>query len=152
MAMPVMAYWISPTGEIQEIPYGSRHMDDVRKNPEKYGYTSKDIETGDTGDERYRGEEGENLRIALVKNGWVRIRKYLRAPWVIETWNVDRARRRIEDWANHLIQTHAAAEDEPAMVVEVPRDRQVQTVIGDLANGILSESILKTLWKPLLEE
>lgn len=116
-------------------------MDAVAKDPDAFGLSAKDLTGERLRDVRNKpGFTDDNLRLSLVKSGWIRVRQYQGRPWVIECWNLTGSRRRIEDWASHCLEKKIAFSQDKAVVVEVPRERQLDTTIGDLANGILSES------------
>lgn len=141
MSNPPTAFWVSPSGSIVPLPQGSRHMDAVAKDPSTFGVDPKDLTADRLRDTRSSpGFMDNNLRLSLVKAGWIRIRHYQGRPWVIECWNLSGSRRKIETWATHCLEQKIAWPQDRAIVVEVPYERQLDTTIGDLSNGVLSES------------
>jgi hypothetical protein len=75
--MSGVAWWISPKGEIINVP--TKHISVVIDNPTSFGFDDDFIEfIYDTYNEKI-GQEGtarEQIMLSLFKNGWIRIRKY----------------------------------------------------------------------------
>jgi hypothetical protein len=102
-----IAYWISPRGEVVEV--NTNHIDVIIKNPEKFGYKRDQIQAiYDKYDEPLgkEGEAREEIILALVKKGYIRIRKYGNQGY---TLNIGRMTKKVKDilfdWASKLIST-----------------------------------------------
>jgi hypothetical protein len=85
------AYWISPKGEIIDVP--NLHIDVVIQNPEKFGIT-KDIiqQIFDKHNEHMGVDEGfarEEIMLELLKKGWIRLRFLPKNyTWTVQTFKL----------------------------------------------------------------
>ena len=102
----VAAFFISPRGEL--ISTGAKtHIDMIINNPEKFGLTKQFIE--DTYKEfgEKLGQEGtarSQIIIQLIKQGWIRIRRYANKMWTIDVNKLDKkVKDRIYDWALKML-------------------------------------------------
>ena len=109
------AYWISPKGKVIEVD--QTHINKIISNPEEFDLTKEFI------DEKFKeygdriGQEGkarEDIIIGLVKQGWIRIRNYLKQGyWSINVISLtDRAMGYLQDWADHMIKLGASKYNE----------------------------------------
>ena len=75
--MKYTGYWISQYGDIMPVT-DQRHINQIIRNPEKFGFTLKEIkEIYRTHKERLFSEGGksrEEILIKLIEKGWIRIR------------------------------------------------------------------------------
>jgi hypothetical protein len=90
-----VAYWISPRGDV--LSARTRHLDDIRKYPEKFGYTQEMIKAiYDEHGERLgiEGKAREDILNDLIRQGWIRMRRYPNRFWSV---NVNRLSGRMRD-------------------------------------------------------
>lgn len=99
-----VAYWLSPKGEVVDV--GGTHIDVIINNPEKFGLTSKYIkDLHDKYGEKLsqEGKAREEIIIRVVKDGWIRVRRYRNQGYSI---NVSRITKKVKDilfdWATKL--------------------------------------------------
>lgn len=86
-------YWISPQGEVIELPQGGTHIVDIVKNPEKYGQTEERLRKvyDKFGEPERYGKEGKSrdeIMLRLMRRGWIRVRKARAGGaflWTVET-------------------------------------------------------------------
>ena len=69
--------WISPLGEIR---VAQEHGPDLKKDPEFFGFSKRDVQGA-------RLEDLRNLAEGLIRAGWVRYR-YLSGDWMFEVISV----------------------------------------------------------------
>lgn len=109
------AYWISPEGEILQID--TSHIDMVFDKPEFFGLSLKLIQSiYDIYNEAYRSEgdaRGEIL-LMLFRNGWIRVRRYLRPyRWSINVYSIDeKTSRNLQCLAVSMIEKGHSRHDE----------------------------------------
>lgn len=143
-----VAMWISPRGEILA-KQNTNHIAMVIENPQKFGLTKEYVE------EKYKeygeplGVEGkarEEIIRELVKNGWIRIRRYTNKFWSI---TINKLTKKVKDylfdWAQKTLTGIAGFKEAdkymPVNIValggsSVPRNITIQGV----ANDVLFES------------
>ena len=113
------AFWVSPEGRFYDIDKSldERHIYYLVDNPELFGFTRQHIvdtylKYGEPNpydrDNDTRPIEGmarQELIVAAVKRGWVRIRNYmLLFDWTVNVCQLDRTTKEIlRDWANAVI-------------------------------------------------
>ncbi len=135
------AYWISPTGKLLPMSKMDRHIAEVIKNPKAFGYTIEEIQAiydkyGETMGSGMEGKAREEILLALVKQGWTRIRKYTRPDrWTV---NVNRLNNRVKDtlqfWASRMLELgHGRYSD---VYIDLPMGRKHYT-IEDIKNDVL---------------
>jgi hypothetical protein len=85
------AYWISPEGEIFTVH--TSHIDMVFDRPELFGLNLQFIHSVyDIYNEKYRseGKGREEILIMLFRQGWIRVRRYLKPyRWTINVNTID---------------------------------------------------------------
>lgn len=85
------AYWISPEGEILTVH--TSHIDMVFDRPELFGLNLQLIHSVyNIYNEKYRseGEAREEILIMIFRQGWIRIRRYLKPyRWTINVNTID---------------------------------------------------------------
>jgi len=72
------AYWISPAGEIFDLPPYTRHIEMIKKDSSRFGITDEFIaeHEKECGHYAFEGSEARNnIMLHLILNGWVRLRK-----------------------------------------------------------------------------
>jgi len=99
------AYWISPKGKIFK---SEKHIDDVIRNPKAFGYTIDEIKKIYFQFKEPLGSEGkarEHIILELIKQGWVRIRKYSRPDkWSINAYKLTlKVKDYLQYWAEEMI-------------------------------------------------
>lgn len=75
--MDTRAFWISPEGYV--MPVELSHISMVIRDPEKFGLTTQDIKAAYRKHNEPVGLEGkarEELIVALLGRGWIRVREY----------------------------------------------------------------------------
>ena len=84
-------FWISPKGEILSV--GTKHIDMIINSPETFGLTKEQIQQVFQKHNEPMGSEGnarEELMADLLKQGWIRIRKYRRPDfWSVQGGKLD---------------------------------------------------------------
>ena len=100
------AYWITPQGKILDC--GARkHIDFVCADPKKFGITEKEVASMYAKYNEPVGFEGrarEDIILAVVRKGFIRIRKY-RDRWSINVADYNRrAAKILSNWAYDIIQ------------------------------------------------
>jgi len=132
----VEAFWISPKGEIIEVP--DKHILTVISDPSKFGITIKDI------DAEYRGEKEEmgsekNARLKIIKrlvgNGWIRLRFHPRsALWTANVPAInERNKRHLIRWANHMLKISPKKFTLCDVVNIDALDKRISITINDIA-------------------
>ena len=85
------AYWISPDGEIFIVH--TTHIDMIFDKPELFGLNLKFIQSVyNIYNEQYRheGKAREEILIMLFRQGWIRVRRYLKPyRWTININTID---------------------------------------------------------------
>jgi hypothetical protein len=104
-AILVGAYWITPNGNLIDCG-GKNHIDFIVKSPEKFGLNRKEVEAEyDKNGEPYgfEGKARENIVIQVIKNGFIRIRKY-KNMWSVNVseWNKKSAKN-LSNWAYGML-------------------------------------------------
>lgn len=124
------AFWVSPRGKFLDAGR-DLHIGMVIKQPETFGLTRRYI---DQLHEKYGeqvGQEGdarEEIMLDLMKQGWIRIRRY-QNHYSIQTWsNNFRSLNNIEDAVKHLINNgvggrYASPNDEFKITTQNSRPR-----------------------------
>ncbi len=103
MAIKFVAYWIDSYGKI--IPLSSdRHINEIWENPEKFGYTEKELKAVFKKHKEPRGAEGnarEEIMHDLIKKGWGRVRYISRDDsYTVQIWALNSKQKdNLYDWA-----------------------------------------------------
>lgn len=141
------AYWISRFGEVVEV--GTNHINMVIKHPKKFGYTDKKIKDIYDKYGEPLGQEGkarEEIIVALVKSGWIRVRRYDNNGYSI---NISKMTKKVKDilfdWAYKLLNTGIKGMKEtdkyiPVNIQGFQDHFNKNMTIQDVANDILYES------------
>jgi hypothetical protein len=101
--MKYPAYFLSPYGDIMPIT-SDRHINEVWENPEKFGFTIKELEAIFKRHKEKRGTEGnarEEVIASLIKKGWGRVR-YIPSndSYTVQIQNLDNTQKEnLYDWA-----------------------------------------------------
>ncbi len=99
------AFFICPHGEILFV--GGNHIGLVIKHPARFGLDLHVIE------ERYKmhnerlyteGKARAEILLELVRNGWIRLRRYPNQYWdvTVKTWSPD-TMRRLRNWSERMV-------------------------------------------------
>ena len=109
------AYWISPRGKIIEVD--QTHINTVITNPDEFGLSKEFIDSkfAEHGDKI--GQEGkarEDIIMGLIKQGWMRIRNYLKQGyWSVNVINLtDRTMGFLQNWSEQMIKLGASKYNE----------------------------------------
>ena len=98
--MPRFAGYFVKNGKIYDV---TRHIDSVTKEPEKFGLTKEHIDAVYKKHGEQKGREGksrEELIKEISKQGWIRVRHYLRPVdyWSIQCDNYKKRRKQIQNF------------------------------------------------------
>ncbi len=102
--MSTPAFWIHPDGYI--VPVNVNHINTVIRHPAKFGFSRGKIEAiyrkhnEPIGSEKQAREE---IIIALVKKGWIRLRRYPNLYWSITLGELnDVTKTYLRHWARRI--------------------------------------------------
>ena len=134
------AYFISPFGKI--ISCGKTHIQKIIEDPKLFGYTKEEIEKiYDKYNEKV-GQEGkarEEILKDLLKEGWVRLRRY-KNMWAV---TIDKMNKKIKDrlqsWAEK-IQTGLLGFKEQDVYTPVKingRNYKSEYTVKEISNDVL---------------
>ena len=141
-----VAYWISPRGEVVEVT--TNHIDVVIKNPAKFGLKIDQIQAVYDKFDEPLGQEGkarEEIIVALVKKGYIRVRKYGNQGYSL---NIGKMTKKVKDilfdWATKMINTGINGMKEKDVYSDVhitsfTDSYDQHLTIKDVANDILYE-------------
>src|SRR5208337_5380438 len=136
----VEAFWISPKGEIIEVP--DTHILRVLDDPQKFGTSLEEIENEYKTEKEELGSEGNariNIIKRLVKSGWIRLRYYSRsAMWSVNVPCINEVvKNHLYKWANYLLKV-SPSKYTPYDVVNIDApDQKLSMSIKDIANDYL---------------
>jgi len=135
-----VAYFISPKGDI--IFTGRSHVSIIIKYPEKFGFNREMIEYIYNFYNEKVGTEGkarEQLIIAAIKQGWIRIRRYGDAFWSINVKTLtSKVKSYLNKWAKIILKgTKDFKEDDKYMEVKIDQEGSPirKSTIDDIANS-----------------
>ncbi|MFW6172638.1 MAG: hypothetical protein ACOC5T_02735 [Elusimicrobiota bacterium] len=104
-ALTILAFWVSPNGDVIDCG-AKKHINFVIDHPEKFGMTRKEIEEIYDNYNEPVGHEGkarEDIIVKVLKNGFIRIRKY-RNYISVNIWNYNtKAKKHLKSFAKKLI-------------------------------------------------
>lgn len=141
-----VAYWISPRGEVVDV--STNHIDVVIKNPSKFGLTLRKIQDIYERHGEQLGKEGnarEEIILDLVKQGWIRVRRYRNQGYSI---NIGKMSKKVKDilydWASKLLNTGIKGMKEndkymPVTIIGFLDHTSKSLTIQDIANDVLYE-------------
>jgi hypothetical protein len=117
--------FISPEGQIRTVQ--TSHIDAVIKSPVTFGLTSEEIQKQYDKYSEPLGLEGKAREVLLrriIKNGWIRLRRYPNRQWSITVNHYsDRNREFITDWAIRITKGYLGVKEEdlymPAVVTQL---------------------------------
>jgi len=102
------AYWISPNGKILPLDGNEKHIEKVVANPYAYGANPEEIQAIYTSEGENVEDEGkarEKIILALLREGWIRIRYYSRDDHY--SVNIFRMTKKVKDylqrWASGMV-------------------------------------------------
>lgn len=99
------AFWVSPQGQFYAVPGRDLHIGMIIKQPELFGLTREKInQTYEKYGEKVNqeGDAREEIMVDLMKQGWIRIRKY-RNHYSVQAFSPDRrSLNNIETGVQHL--------------------------------------------------
>jgi len=100
-----VAYFISPRGEL--IDTNGKHISMIIKFPDKFGLTPQYIQDKYDDYNEKLGVEGKarnEILQQLIKQGWIRIRRYPNKFWAIDVERLDnKVKDRLYDFANKIL-------------------------------------------------
>ena len=144
--MKTTAFWISPQGEIIEIP--SLHITFVYLNSEMFGITKEFINQQYTLFKEPTGTEGKARDVILtevLKKGWIRVRVNKDQVWTMQVWKLTKKTRE-NMWAFISEVSKHAHKDDGVVILELGGNNEViRTTINDILSGKILEK-LKKLW------
>ncbi len=132
------AFWISPRGQMLRLAQGSKHILEVIKCPEAFGFTIEEIEGLYKKHNEPIGIEGKarkEIILSLISKDWIRIRRYMRQDMF--TVNINRMTTKVK---NYLYKWAKAMEENglkfSAVKIDTPTG-VINSSIGDIANDAL---------------
>jgi hypothetical protein len=141
------AFWISPKGQIFDVDY--RHIEDIFSEPERYGFTRKELEKTYKKHKEPLGLEGnarEEIMLNLIRRGWIRVRK-IRNSWSIQLFSLRKFKGadNVWDWVRYALTKKIVGKNSEINVQELGEHGDV---ISSSANEILSgKGIYESVWK-----
>jgi hypothetical protein len=116
------AFFLSPRGEL--LQSDAKHITSIIKNPSKFGLTKKEIDDIYQKHGEKIGTEGnarEEIIERLLKNGWIRIRRYPNKYWSVTIYRMARKLKdMLHDWANKMLTgVYGFMESDPYMPVKI---------------------------------
>ena len=144
------AYWISPKGEI--INVAQNHIATVIENPETFDLTFEKIkEVYDSYGEPIglEGKAREEIMLELIRNGWIRIRRYANKFWSINTPRLSKkVKDNIFDWASRITENGIFGYKEKDIFMPVKIDTSLGEVVKDMTvKDILSSALYESYEK-----
>ena len=139
----VEAFWISPKGEIIEVP--DKHILRVLDDPQKFGISPEEIEDEYQAQKEEMGIEGIariNIIKRLIREGWIRLRYHPRsASWTANVPLVDETiKNHLYHWANHMLRI-SARKFTPYDVVNIDAPAQKLSMsIKDIAKKCIART------------
>lgn len=137
MSVKYGGYWVDPYGTV--IPLSEdRHIHEIMKNPEKFGLTTKEIETIYKKHKESIGIEGnarEEIMSNLIREGWGRVRYISRDDsFIYQIFILNkRQKENIYDWANLVIKNGGASKYAGIMISEIsPRGGITRGTLDDV--------------------
>lgn len=134
------AYWINPTGKILNVG-GTKHIDQIIKAPEKFGFTFKDIEELH---EKYgerigmEGKAREELIKEAMRKDFIRIRLYPNVQWSVNLWRLtSNAEKALMIWAKEASKNRMAGPHMPVKILEFKTQKSISTTPKKLMAGVL---------------
>ena len=145
--MKVEAYWISPKGDILEVP--DRHIVLVTLNPKIFGLTLSKIEKTYKKRKEPLFTEGyarDDIMAKLIKSGWIRLRYHPEDDsWTIQATELNaRTSKSIEHWGKKTITAEQANKDS-GVVISNEQNITFEVcgnymTLEDIVNGLPSKS------------
>jgi len=133
------SFFISPRGEI--IPTTIKHIDTVLRNPEKFGFNREILEFIYRRFGEKIGQEGkarQEILIALINMGWIRIREY-RQFWTVNVKQLTpKVKQYLQKFAQALIQKKLGHRDpDPFAIVKIdsPNNKVLTSNMKAIANS-----------------
>lgn len=101
-----LAHWISPRGKLLDV--GTTHIDMIIKHPNKFGWTSDRIKKIYKKHKEKLGSENqarEEIIVDVIKQGWIRTRKYSRQGYWSVTINSlsSKTKEILWQWAKQIL-------------------------------------------------
>ncbi|WP_052464299.1 hypothetical protein [Geoalkalibacter subterraneus] len=133
--------FISPEGQICTVQ--TSHIDAVIKSPVTFGLTSEEIQKQYDKYSEPLGLEGKAREVLLrriIKNGWIRLRRYPNRQWSITVNHYsDRNRELITDWAIRITKGYLGVKEEdlymPAVVTQLGGASPVIKTIEEMCHS-----------------
>jgi hypothetical protein len=139
------AYFISPRGELIDTKAGSKHINMIINNPEKFGLTKQFIEDTYKKYNEKSGIEGKarnEILMLLIKQGWIRIRLYPNKFWTV---NVPRMNKKMKDylhdWADKMISKFKADKFMMVRIMDTGNYGKQMTISDIAKDKLFNESI-----------
>lgn len=133
------AYWTSPDGKVYG--FSGTHIQDVIKNPKRFGLTIDQIQKIYTKHKEKMGLEGkarEEIMKSLMDKGWVRIRSHRRGSWIIQAGHwARRVKNGIFNWVIDAIDTGVSKFDDVMIQTLKPQLNMSYSLIDLLRNNVL---------------
>ena len=117
-----VAFFISPRGQILFVK--TNHIGTVIDDPTQFGLTMEEIKARYSEYGERLGIEGKARReilLQLVKNGWIRLRRYPNRYWsvTLDSFPGDTSTR-LQNWAQRILEgTHEIHEDDRYMPIRI---------------------------------
>lgn len=138
-------WWVSPGKEIIPVS-GSTHIDEIIRNPERFGFTKEEIEeTYFRHNERIglEGQAREEIMKKAMDNGWIRARDG-RNGLYMETGNLKRYKDVVFDAIHTFLENGLMHQYDPVQVMDY---RTGDMLYGESPKEVLRQVYAKSLKK-----
>jgi hypothetical protein len=142
------AYWISPDGFV--IPVGTKHIDVILKNPEKFDVTEQYLRKIYKKHKEPYGHEGyarEDIMSSLIKIGWVRLRYNPKQDsWTAQVVDIPKSAGPLTSWGYAVKKLFPWSE---VVVMDLQPDILWSGDVTSLADGDYEQEGKKVYHSPL---
>jgi len=156
------AFWINKNGKFFTLDKssGDRHIYYIVDNPEIFGYTKERIQKiyqkydehdpYDNEKNPMEGKAREEIIIDVLKDGWIRIRNYLKqSRWSINIYQLDKQTKySLQEWADSIIANGTKDMKNNDVVIDMPNGN-IKTNIQNVANGDFSNQNTPNYAQPI---
>lgn len=137
MSIKYAAYWVDPYGTVIPLT-ADRHIHEIMENPEKFGLTTKEIESAYKKHKEPMGIEGnarEELMGNLMAKGWGRVRYISRDDsFIVQVYKLDkRNKENLYDWAVLAVKKGGAMKHTGITIMEIsPGGQTLRGTLDDV--------------------
>lgn len=134
--------WMTPNGDYTE---SAIHIGDILNYPSKFGLTSDFIdkvyarhgEAKVSAGRPTEGEAREELILLVLKNGWVRFRRY-KQYWSVNLYKLDSIMmRKLSKWCAKMISDGLMKQHDYLKISDFATDELHEAIVSDILKGRL---------------